>query len=172
MERREYHTKDKSAWIDGPWKQEPDKIQWEDFQTGLPCLIVRNDIGALCGYVGVPNDHPWHGKEYGEIDAVAHGGLTFTGPCMDVEDESRGVCHVPGEGEPDDVWWVGFDCAHWNDKCDMGIAHLPELKDLELFGRSSPSAYRDVDYVTKQVRRLAAQADAAALRPTAKAESV
>jgi hypothetical protein len=50
----------------GPWMGEPDKKQWPDPATKLPCLIVRNAMGALCGYVGVTEGHPLYGKKYGE----------------------------------------------------------------------------------------------------------
>lgn len=62
MENREWHNTDKSSWGDGEWLHEPDKKQWTDQDTGYPCLIVRNRVGALCGYVGVPLDHPYFGK--------------------------------------------------------------------------------------------------------------
>lgn len=64
MKTIEYTTIDKSTWGPGPWQEEPDKIQYVDEATGLPCLIVRNGptIGALCGYVGVLPGHPLHGK--------------------------------------------------------------------------------------------------------------
>lgn len=39
------------------WDQEPDRKHW--VQQGLDCLIVRNLMGALCGYVGVPPSHPY-----------------------------------------------------------------------------------------------------------------
>lgn len=61
MSERIYTTMDKSTWGDGPWQHEPDKVQWTDEATGLPCLAVRNRFGAWCGYVGVDEDHPWHG---------------------------------------------------------------------------------------------------------------
>lgn len=65
MERIEYRNViDKSQWGDGPWQSEPDKIQWQDEATGLPCLIVRGPVGALCGYVGVPKTHPAYGLHY------------------------------------------------------------------------------------------------------------
>lgn len=53
METIEYRTADKSQWGEGPWTAEPDKRQWRDEATGLPCLIVRGPHGAFCGYVGV-----------------------------------------------------------------------------------------------------------------------
>ena len=48
----------------GPWNQEVDKAVWIDPRSDLDCMIHRNPMGALCGYVGVGPDHPWHGKNY------------------------------------------------------------------------------------------------------------
>lgn len=81
MNERSYFTVDKSAWGDGPWQTEPDKTQWIDRATGLDCLIVRNPWGALCGYVGVPPEHPWHGRDYEAIPVECHGGVTFADGC-------------------------------------------------------------------------------------------
>ena len=161
----EYRTVDKSEWGPGPWQDEPDKMQWADPATGLPCLIVRGPVGALCGYVGVAPDHPAHGKNYdhwsygadGEPSALepieeainglqAHGGLTFAGACGHGDDPARGICHIPGDGEPDTVWWFGFDCAHCGDLSpDMGRRRRDE------------GVYRDLAYVRDQVAALAAQ---------------
>lgn len=66
METREYRTLDKAKWGTGPWQDEPDKRQWQDEVTKLPCLLVRGPHGALCGYVGVPKGHPLHGIDYGQ----------------------------------------------------------------------------------------------------------
>src|SRR4051812_43956542 len=87
----------------GPWIDEPDKAQWIDDATGLDCLIVRNRTGALCGYVGVPPEHPWHGVSYsgctescGERSYCdhspdgrtrVHGGLTYADACQEGQDE-------------------------------------------------------------------------------------
>src|SRR5581483_7299765 len=104
---------DKSIWPRGEWDDEPDKKQWQDKETGLPCLIVRGGGGALCGYVGVSEGHPFFGKDYGDIDdnLDCHGGITFADFCAHTNDESRHICHKPDPGEPDRVWWLGFDCS-------------------------------------------------------------
>lgn len=96
METKEYRTVDKSEWGPGPWQDEPDKLQWEDKATGLACLIVRGPAGALCGYVGVPQSHPWFGVDYNQCTRESkceetwcdhrpcvevHGGLTFADSC-------------------------------------------------------------------------------------------
>jgi len=142
---REYSTVDKSSWGDGPWQQEPDKVQWIDQTTNLDCLIVRGPIGALCGYVGVPEGHPLHGKEYDEPDVEVHGGLTFANLCADSKDEARHICHVPAPGRPDHIFWFGFDCAHSGDYTPEPMRHRAD------------DVYRDLEYVRGQVESLARQ---------------
>lgn len=148
----EYRTIDKSAWGDGPWQSEPDKRQWQDLETGLPCLIVRGPSGALCGYVGVSPDHPAHGKGYDSdpvIDIEVHGGLTFAKGCGHGDDPAKGICHIPGDGDADHVWWFGFDCAHgW----DISPAY-------DSYGgwKQEGAQYRGQAYVEAQVRLLAGQ---------------
>ena len=112
METLEYRTQDKSQWGDGDWQQEPDKKQWQDKETGYPCLVVRNRMGALCGYVGVPKGHPHFEHDYEKPSVEVHGGLTFADTCQPNADESSHICHKVGD---DHVWWFGFDCAHYGD---------------------------------------------------------
>lgn len=159
METIEYRgVVDKSDWGDGPWQSEPDKKQWRDAATGLPCLIVRNAhaTGALCGYVGVSANHPTYGKNYGDVDVDCHGGLTFSDSCHHSADPSRGICHIPGEGEPDDIWWLGFDCAHGGDVSPLIVqrlakAGLPPIPWIE------QEEYRTFAYVESECAKLAAQ---------------
>ena len=140
----------------GPWDGEPDKIQWTDDTTGLPCLIVRNRMGALCGYVGVAPDHPWHGKDYSgtysEADEYVegpdskvdvHGGLTYAAKCH------GDICHVTEEH--DERWWFGFDCSHSFDL-------IPYMLD-EGYPSALPESatYKDIAYVRAECARLAAQ---------------
>jgi hypothetical protein len=137
--------------VEGPWASEPDKRQWMT-RAGLPGLIVRNGVGALCGYVGVPRSHPWHGLDYSSADVSVdcHGGLTFSDACRGGE---HGICHVVSSDEDDDVWWFGFDCAHLHDLCPgmtrYRSVHLPH-----------DDVYRDFSYVTEEVEQLAAQLSA------------
>lgn len=145
METKVYHTVDKTQWPDGPWKEEVDKMQYEDPTTGMPCLVVRGPSGALCGYVGVPESHPCYKKSYNEVNVEAHGGLTYSALCTENE---HGICHIPGEGEPDNVWWLGYDCAHLGDLC-------PAYQRFGLFGYDE--TYRDIDYVMAQNADLARQ---------------
>lgn len=198
MQTIEYRHADKSTWGRGPWLTEPDKKQWQDQATGVPCLAVRNHSGAWCGYVGVPPGHPAHGKDYDSVDVEVHGGLTFADKCADASPDSwarlqkrlrdavsearqypkgdaaqliqrctaagqdydtfveyvraHHICHLPEPGEPDDVWWFGFDCAHFGD-CSPAYDNL--LRDGE---------YRTLEYVEHEVGALARQLAALAPR--------
>jgi hypothetical protein len=81
-----YPREDKQAWGDGPWVDEPDKMQWQDADTGYPCLAVRGPSGSWCGYVGLSEPHPLHNVHYDHVpydDVHAHGGLTYSDFCAD-----------------------------------------------------------------------------------------
>ena len=156
--------RDRSKWGAGPWDSEPDdKTQWIDEATGLDCLAVRNHAGAWCGYVGLPATHPLHGKDYSadirfpsrdgeglksmEAAFSVHGGITYASAC------SGEICHVPEDGRPDDVWWIGFDCAHSGDLAPMD-AHYDMLR-YRLGG-----TYRNLHYVKSECAQLAEQLSA------------
>lgn len=152
MKTQSWTTRDKSGWPDGPWKTEPDKLQWTDEATGLPCLIKRSGGGALCGYVGVPEGHPWYRKDYGDVDPYpeVHGGLTYAAHCQEDGDQAETICHIPEPGEPDNVWWLGFDCAHLHDLSPAFSAQH------SAFGMQR--TYRPVAYVQVECAALAKQA--------------
>jgi hypothetical protein len=158
METIEYRDAvDKSGWPSGPWQSEPDKKQWEDPATGMPCLIVRGPAGALCGYVGVALGHPCFGRDYCHEAVTAlevHGGITFGNRCQPNAPEARGICHKVGKGENDEVWWLGFDCAHLHDLCPMiELLHWRGLHGQ----RQRDETYKDWAYVTREVEKLAQQ---------------
>lgn len=147
---------DKSAWGPGPWQEEPDRVEWR--AHGFPVLMVRQpEAGHWCGYVGVPPGHPWFGKRGDDWEdptfrgVDVHGGITYSDAC-------RGeVCHIPAPGEPDDVWWHGFDCAHYND-ISPGRAAREQGLGLAPWPAPPMASYKDVAYVRRQAERLAEQA--------------
>jgi hypothetical protein len=167
VEHKTWTTVDKAEWGPGPWQHEPDKEQWADEATGYACLLKRGPSGALCGYVGVPEGHPWHGSGYWpgsgledgqELspalklleDVEVHGGLTYASLCQEGP-EGETICHVPAPGEPEPLWWFGFDCAHAWDLCPRHD-----------FRVALDSVYRTADYVKAECAALAKQAAAAA----------
>lgn len=68
--------------------------------SGLQCVLRHGIWGVPCGYVGVPKEHPLFGKCCGEEpdDLSVHGGVTFCGSI-----------------EGFDLWFLGFDTAHYGD---------------------------------------------------------
>lgn len=164
MRTIEYRTRAsaKADWGAGPWQDEPDKKQWSDPATGMACLIVRSPLGALCGYVGVPEGHPLFEVDYGDAHeryAISvHGGLTFDGFCQEGAEED-GICHLVEPGEPDRVWWLGFDCGHFSDLVPSFEARLRSSWSWRARSdaASYEGVYRDLAYVTAEVTSLAAQ---------------
>lgn len=147
-------------WGEGPWLKEPDRVEFKT-AAGYPGLVVRNNVlGHLCGYVGLPPGHPWHGLDCDKIhdarpELMVHGGLTYTDECRWI------ICHVPEPGEPDSLWWIGFDCGH-SDDTSPGLvfgskAWRPSKEFSELYLRLG-GTYKDLKYVMGEVEDLARQA--------------
>jgi len=151
---------DKSTWGDGPWQQEPDRLDF--VHAGYACLVTRHPRhGHLCGYVGVDETHPLFGDPYQETpeEIDVHGGLTYSARC------SGQVCHVPAPGMPEDVWWFGFDAAHGGD-LSPGIAarereYAPPLPSIPGFCER----YRSLEYMRCETESLAEQLRALASQP-------
>lgn len=164
---RELRWIDKAAWGPGGWQDEPDKVQWADEATGLVCLAVRNEqIGNWCGYVGVPFGHPDHERHYDDVKAEAHGGLTFSGFCQedDLRGRERGICHIPEPGQPERIWWLGFDCAHLWDYTPGAEAFFRSIGHPR--ERDPKDIYRDLAYVRAECANLARQLARGAEEPT------
>ena len=155
MKTIEYRTIDKSTWGDGPWLTEPDKVQYPDEATGLPCLIVRNRLGSLCGYVGVDEGHPlFQSHDTDHLDV--HGRVTFHGMCIDGP-EGEMICHIPDDGEPDHVWWIGFDCGHFMDVSPAMLLRERELFPGVPFPEFPEQRYKTLEYVKDEIAQLAQQ---------------
>lgn len=137
------------GWKHGPWNREPDRIAWTDATTGYPCIMRRVPAGAWCGYVGVPEGHPFYGLDETAASVCAlrvHGGLTYAAPCTG--DPTRGICHVASDAV--ERWWLGFDCGHNGDL-------LPSDEDSWQWRGPSPGVYHDVADVRGEVQALARQ---------------
>ena len=152
---------DKTKWGQGPWLFEPDQVQWVDEATGLTCIARRNMRGGnWCGYVGVNDGHPYFKKGYDDVEADVHGGLTYADLCEG--EPGEGICHLPAPGEPDAVWWLGFDCAHAWDRRPGDEAMWREIGKPELALPEPNARYRTLQFVKDECAKLAAQLKAAA----------
>lgn len=138
----------KKRFPPGPWQTEPDRVEFK--HAGFDCLLNRNQMGAWCGYVGLPATHPLYKTHYQEVENLSgYGGLTFGALC------GGEICHVgdvPGEA----LYWLGFDCAHYGDLVPGMI--LCDEKIHQQFGfprRDRECVYRDVHYAREQTKLLA-----------------
>lgn len=159
---------DRTGWEPGPWDNEPeDKVQWTDKRTGMACMMLRNPSGVWCGYVGVNQNHPAYKMGYHDAQEKwptiqVHGGLTYSNLCDEGPEESS-ICHVPEPGEPDGVWWLGFDCWHWLDiapanvkwERETGVYTRAPTVGLDVYHRE----YCSLKYVKREVVKLARQLD-------------
>lgn len=114
------------------------------------CIVATNGIGFYLGYVSLPDNHPWFELELDDIPADAHGGLTWA--------KTRTWEEFDGDGAPEGMY-IGFDCAHF---CDSPIPgsymeqHWPASHEAQ-----HPPWTEEL--VAQEVRRLAVQAQAAAV---------
>lgn len=114
---------------------------------GFQCLVVNCRGSHLCGYVGIPEGHPWYRTDYDGVrvdgDYVdVHGGLTFADD------------HVLAGEKPAGVWWIGFDCAHSGDR--IGGPNGDDVSSALRRGRSG--VWRDEAFVRGECEKLAKQA--------------
>lgn len=146
----------RDRWGEGPWQAEPDIAEWRARGSALPRLGVRGPMGGWCGYVGLPPGHPLHGKSWGdaavEVHGV-HGGITYGDACAGL------VCHAPLEGEPEHVWWLGFDCAHAWDFTPGLAATVRRVSGAREMAEHE--TYRTLAYVAREIEKLAAQLERA-----------
>jgi len=122
--------------------------------------ITANDMGFRCGYIRVGKKHPWFLKDPSELqDIDVHGGLTWLdkGPPRRAPKFSY-------------QWWLGFDCAHYNDANDVTLmsevmkSTWEDIKSLSnsdmfaLFGPGDGRTIRSQDYVRQECFKLCEQA--------------
>lgn len=133
----------KEKWGDGPWIKEPDLILF--FYKDVICRLERSSLGSWCGYVLLPENHPWGKEDYENINAEVHGGITYR------ELEESG-------------WWIGFDCAHamditpaiqelYEESKNNILKKFPSLQSSPVFNQT----YKDVEFVKKECESLVDQ---------------
>ena len=157
-----------------PWEAEPDEMDFEAHD--LLCALRRGPTGAWCGYVGIGEGHPLHGKDYStRIHAPKHllerpvdndrisvismfcaqaseleDGIVSLDLCFDVHGGLTWANPYAGGPAHKDknLWWFGFDCGHAGDLC-------PKYEAGQ-FGHEH-YAYRDIAYAENDCRDLARQ---------------
>ena len=118
-------------------------------ESGLRAVVVVQDFGNRCGYVAVPKGATTYGEHYDDVQVDVHGGLTFSdwGDTYPVEAE--------------DVWWFGYDCAHYGDARDPTLMSpkYKEMYDKGLFTSALDDygVVRSLEYCVEQCESLASQ---------------
>lgn len=134
----------------GEWVEEADitEIEYLGYEVRVVRIFMEEPFakvkayfgGHLCGYVKIPQSHPYFGKK--DIYLDCHGGLTFN--------------------EAHEEHWAGFDCGHSGDyipSTEHMRNTMPELielkkkfpipKGMEHHPLFKP-VYRNVDYCIQQ----------------------
>jgi len=147
-------------WGYGEWVEEPDLIEFE--HQNIKCRIIRVSAhemngslfgGHLCGYICIPEGHPWKGLGenalYDNIDV--HGGITYN-------------------KEEEDGYWIGFDCAHSSDivpslevfrnkyRNSVWEKYIKDLKRRYPSSTRFNPTYKNINFVIEQCESLAEQA--------------
>jgi hypothetical protein len=119
--------------------------------AGLRAVIVLSHDGSHhCGYVAVPAGHPDFGKDYDEVDAIVHGGLTY----------GAFASKYPVDTTPESIYWLGYDCAHSGDELRGRMGEL--LSSIGEFPLSK-GVWRDEAFCTAECESLAEQLQAHAM---------
>jgi hypothetical protein len=141
------------------------KVESDFMHNGLRCVVVFTSMGHRCGYVGIDKEHPLFEKDYScgcaMLDDISvHGGITFS--------DGGYKSNYPIES---DLWWFGFDCAHWQDSQDKVQSFKYGLITEEQLTRSTEEqltrskefrflnegTHRDQEYVESECKLLAEQ---------------
>ncbi len=145
--REEHHwtSEEKMKWVGyGEWVEEIDCLHIEHlgFNAIIKRILKKEPFakedsyfgGHLCGYVQIPESHPYFRDVENTMTLSCHGGVTFN--------------------EAHEEHWIGFDCGHANDL-------VPSMQDFvkqyqlskDLRNIFNP-VYRNMDFCIKECVEL------------------
>ena len=122
---------------------------------GFQCCVIFHQLGHRCGYVKVPYWHPAYEKNWDELDIKCHGGITYASHIL------LGKTHTSG-------WWIGFDCAHFDDIPDIQtiikyFGGTNEERDILNFldnldnGQNNFGSVKTLDYCIQECKNIVDQ---------------
>lgn len=171
-------------------------VEREFEHAGYKCVVVFRDTGYRCGYVGVPKESKLYRKSYTDDSDMAieeiynkpigkRGIIPWFCACLDDKKEKislelyfdvHGSLTYSGGGKnskypiESDLWWFGFDCAHWGDGKELKRVYelFPEKRgqiqiqiqiEREIYGKggNTDEVIRSEEYVAEECKRLAEQ---------------
>ena len=158
------------------------KVEKDWKYKDLRCVVIMTGAGHRCGYVGVTIEHPLFAVSYRDelpkelqtrweevkngaigkrsiIDLLCldsghprigilfdvHGGITYSGGGL--------LSDYPIQSN---LWWFGYDCAHYGDAADIDQIESEALRKLKL-QYSTGGVVRSLDYCVAECESLAEQ---------------
>ncbi len=149
----------KEEWGEGPWQNESDEYEFE--YRDIKCRVLRNKLGAWCGYIEIVKPDEW-GDDYEEFPIEVHGGLTFYDEKSDTKPDDNKVV-------------IGFDCCHYFDQFPITSLKLMQYlnritKDANVIEFSNKmlaleeirpyiknETYKDISFVIKECKSMVDQ---------------
>lgn len=149
-------------------------------EAGFRAVVIMNeDSGWRCGYVGLSKDHPLYGAQYSEPHPALippeegtpvgkRGSISIF--CAAIKDKSEwnspdlvfdvhgGITYSGNKPEypvKSDLWWFGYDCGHaWDLPSPEFIEKNPSRLEFLSF---HDSFYRTLFYCENECESLASQ---------------
>jgi len=131
-----------------------ERVVFESFgeYRGYSYYTTATFLGHRCGYVAVPESHPFYNLEDELKDLDVHGGVSFF-------ENSEKLLHGMNVLAPNEKW-IGFYTMHSVDKIDVNIAkYFPDCKkDIEEFSKQMSiipnTSVKDVNYMVQECQKL------------------
>lgn len=98
-------TVPRNEWLrGGAWDHEDD---FEEITASdLTCVLQRDRLGHWCGYVALPDKHPWAKKTAESIKTSVYGGVKTVGTLDGYDGTFVGfACAEPGDLQPTMMKW-------------------------------------------------------------------
>ena len=129
-----------------PWDKEPFKREFE--YKDFPCIILKHPTQHhLCGYIGIYSTNGLSNMPIDDINEFIniHGGFTHY--------DSGNNINLPITVNNKLIFWLGFDCAHYND-------YVPGLEEFQQFYSYQMSimnkenvTYKDGQFVENELKK-------------------
>lgn len=166
-------------------------VEREFEHAGYKCVVLFSRMGHRCGYVGIPKEHPLYREDHtGHLDMTMkdlqdmeigkRSTISLLGQAFDDTDKVRletyfdvhGSLTYSGGGENSEypiesnLWWFGFDCAHYQDGKDLQLAYekfpqhresIKRMVEIEQMYPIDDVVLRTEEYVADECKRLAEQ---------------
>lgn len=111
-----------------PWNNEENRYSF--YYKGYLCLILRNHLGSLCGYVGVTSTNVFYQAEP-PMDLIVYGNISYAG-YGDTETIGAPWFQRPiTDAEGRTLWWVGFTCSSSDDFCPAFAESVKDAVEKE-----------------------------------------